>query len=214
MDTGRAQWIFKPAGDLITTLAFSADGLHLAAGVEVVRLDLTASVEHCPVYGLICIWNLSSGQCKRVVELVVPPSCATFSSDGLFLVAGTGSCNVTVLSTETAEVVGFWRAAAGSTTLLSIAVSPDGRRIATGFSDGSVAIYTLEGKQLQHCTDPQQDGHSLAFLSFSPTGLDLLCGFRAPYGDTGRSGIWSIETGILQDLSDVVFGMNTLMVAS
>ncbi|KAJ7805349.1 WD40-repeat-containing domain protein [Mycena olivaceomarginata] len=190
MDTGRAQWIFKPAGDLITTLAFSADGLHLAAGVEVVRLDLTASVEHCPVYGLICIWNLSSGQCKRVVELVVPPSCATFSSDGLFLVA----------------VVGFWRAAAGSTTLLSIAVSPDGRRIATGFSDGSVAIYTLEGKQLQHCTDPQQDGHSLAFLSFSPTGLDLLCGFRAPYGDTGRSGIWSIETGILQDLSDVVFG--------
>jgi WD40 repeat protein/DNA-binding SARP family transcriptional activator len=161
-------------------LAFSPDGLQLAAG----GADNTAR-----------IYDVASGEERAVLrghtDIVM---AAAFSPDGLRLVTGGTSDNAgkvwdVATGREIASLVNH------RSMLWDAMFSPDGEQILTASFDGTARVWESEsGRELFALAGHEAPVHSAAF---SPSGMEV-----ATAGEDGTARIWSVrppsELGTIQ----------------
>lgn len=159
-----------PLGGVIHSVAFSSDGSFLGAASE---------------DGGIKIWDAATG-----MVVTSPPRQSglydiAFMPDGRFVTAGQdGTARVWDSATGEQLLV----LAGPTSTVISVAGSPDGRRIASGAYDGSLRIWDAgPGREL--LTIQAHDGIVWETV-FSPDGKRI-----ASAGVDGRVKLWEAETG-------------------
>jgi WD40 repeat protein/tRNA A-37 threonylcarbamoyl transferase component Bud32 len=193
LTTGKAQVLFEHAS-AVEALAFSPDGASLATGSadNSVRLHrfATGAVETLGKFErlvravtfspdgktlaagsrdhTIRLWNLETRENKViasgnvVTQIVFLPGGATFASVG-------SEPSVRLWETSTGKPLGILRGHQSSVE--SISISPDGKRIASASQDGTLRIWDLannENRQL-----PGHEGGT-QWVSFSPDGRMLV----------------------------------------
>jgi WD40 repeat protein len=120
--TGKPVRIFTDAKDEVLRLAFSPDSRHLAAsGSE----------------SLLRVWDLATGQARTIPSKGGKVRGLAFSRDGSRLVwAETGAREVVIADAATGTERRRWTVGPLPGTLEAVALSDDGRRIATGGRKG------------------------------------------------------------------------------
>jgi WD40 repeat protein/serine/threonine protein kinase len=116
-----------PANVTISSMVFSADGKHLAAGT---------------LGGTIFHWDAATA--KKTASYSVhlgSVSCLDFSADGNHLASG--SAEGMVVLTDLKNGVTFFRGKGHTSGITFVSLSPDGKRLASGSSDGTVRIWDL-----------------------------------------------------------------------
>lgn len=171
----------------IYSLALSPDGVHLATGDE---------------QGHVRIWNIAPDQEQFSVPGVEMPLSGfrelrepLFSPDGtrlyaIFNLFATGlepSSRVKVLDSATGvELLNL--AEMDGVAFDSLALSPDGKRLATGGSDGHVRVWDSDTNQL--LLDLSAQSSTVWGIAFSPDGKTL-----ATPGQDHTAKIWDAMTG-------------------
>jgi WD40 repeat protein len=154
------------ASQQINALAYSADGTTLAiAGL------VPNGIFNNPV-GIIWIYNIPSSQIPDptpVHTLTLTASSVTFTPDGKFLAAGTGS-NINVYRTDN---LALQPVLTGHTSAVNaIAISPDGTTLASASSDRTVKIWNLSTSALVRTLSRHTGGvNSVAFSPASNVTL-------------------------------------------
>lgn len=165
--------------------SFSADGAVVAiagrGGVSVYRVEDGRQVSRLP-----------TGSVRAVAV----------SSDGS-LVAAASARRVSFWRTATRERLGFVREADRTT---AVAFAPDARRVAVGTADGSVRVWSVDGRLLRAVA---ARGRRVMSLAFSPGG-DRLAGAFAD----GTAAVWSARDGRhLYELAGHTAGVPVMSVA-
>lgn len=163
----------KVSGPSLTNLTFSQDGKYLAG--------IFAFGNQSGLDPSICVWNVASG--KLLVRLAGHPRIAAlaFSQNDKTLVSASADRTVRVWSLPDGKNTQTLQAAFPEIySFRTVAISPDGTRIAAG-GDGNVyarqfpiKVWDLSKNQ----AETTLHGHAapLAVLAFSPDGKTLLSG--------------------------------------
>jgi WD40 repeat protein/serine/threonine protein kinase len=215
VDTRRILRILRSPTGVMSKLALSADGRHLAAGTR---------------SGTIWLWRLSGGAPTQLSAHGEAISALDFSPDGRWLASGSKDHTIRLWNVRTRKVhrvfrshrakimdvrfhprshqlatcasrtdntVKLWDVATGkelrtlkghTAAVASLAWKPDGKQLASGSFDNTIIVWdTVGGKALKKLT-----GHKTAVLSlhYSPDSKRLVSGGN---GDDGR--IWNLATG-------------------
>ncbi|KAK9829667.1 hypothetical protein WJX72_007240 [[Myrmecia] bisecta] len=170
-------------------------------GVISVAVDSTATyAASSALDSYIRVWNLNDNSTKAVLE--TPPSETwqiTFhpSSDPLLVAAAGGSSNmVTIYNADTSQKHATLLLPTGDEKfkkekfVLSVAYSPDGRRLACGSMDGTVCIFDVAAGTLLHTLE----GHykPVRSLAFTPDSQMLVTGC-----DDMHSHLYDVENAFL-----------------
>jgi WD40 repeat protein len=207
--TGQQTLELKGHTDNVSSVAFSPDGRRIASGSgSPFRLGQRRKP------GEVKVWDAQTGQ--QTLELkghTDNVSSVAFSPDGKRLACGSGGRDAQgrVLPGE-AKV---WDAHSGREVLtlkghtgavLSVAFSPDSRRLASGSSDKTVKVWDAQtGQQLLALK-----GHEYAVnsVAFSPDGKHVASGSGGGYAQPGEVKVWDVsmstegrQTGGQQTLS-------------
>ena len=162
----------------------------LAAAVLPGKLSLPSKRPYIPraEYALRKAWS-SSGRVLRGHEYIV--TFVAFSSDGEFIVSGSGDGAIKLWDANTCELV--WETETETETeyrklISSGAISPDSKRIACGLQVGTIQLYDAESGSLiwmqrVDLRDPNaSDGlgylYSIGYVNsvaFSPDGRFIVC---------------------------------------
>ena len=190
-DPERGQPIRAPLqgqSNTILSLAFTADGGKL----------LSAAKDR------VIAWEMSSGTAKaeKLGGTDDDVSRVAFSPDGNSTVWSDSS--VLIMRTGEAPPVRFPIAVVSEDhSIMGLAFSPDGRRLASGGFDGTVALWDLNSR---HLLWPAARAHRMAVqaLAFSPDGKMLASGAvgMADYDDSVR--LWDTQSG--QELPPALTG--------
>ncbi len=143
--------------------------------------------------GRLELWDAASGKILREFggELF-RLQCVSFSPDGSLLVAGGGPFSgdrfgqVSVWNTATGEQLAMMRGHADP--VLEIAVSPDGKTVASASLDATVRLWDMGSGELKATLDG--GGRRSEGLCYSPDGKSL-----ATTGYGGTVTIWDAATG-------------------
>lgn len=170
----------------VWSIAFSPDGKILASGHH---SDSTVK-----------IWNLENGELLRTLRgHVWAVNSVAISPDGETVISGSFDSNIKIWNLKNGHLVHTLNGPAdspfsmvqswfSSQSIFSIAISPDGTRLASGGSEQPIKIWNLKtGKQSNILA-----GHSDAVKSvaFSPDGKSLASGSR-----DGTIRIWDLLAG-------------------
>jgi WD40 repeat protein/tRNA A-37 threonylcarbamoyl transferase component Bud32 len=198
----------------VTSVAFSADGRHLASGSldQTVRVwDLQAEQQTLTLQGYadavmsvtfspdstrlasgssdrrVKVWDAATGrQTLELREYTDPVWSVAFSPDGTRLASGSEDQTVRVWDTRTGRLA---LALKGDTAAVwSVAFSPDGTRLASGSGDQAVKVWDAQtGRGLLAL-----QGHTAAVwgVAFSPDGARL----ASASGD-GTVRVWDAQSG-------------------
>jgi WD40 repeat protein/serine/threonine protein kinase len=177
--SGQEVFTYQSQKGQALALAFSPDGRRLVSG----DLDLAVKV-----------WDLATGK----ERLVLSGGCSAlaFSPDGLRLAAGSvpgrvpGGGPVRVWDTASSEELHSLGGHVGG--VRCAALSPDGRRVASGGGDHVVRLWDLETWQPLRAFP----GHTAAVsaVAFSPDGR-LLASGAGEFGKWGEVRIWDLASG-------------------
>jgi WD40 repeat protein len=167
--------------------------------------------------GALRLWDTRSGQLKVTCrEAVAEPAFSAplaFTPDGRTLAVGNAIRRMEMGKPVWLGEVRLWDAESGQLQatlqgrqgrILSLAFSPDGKRLATGGGDGTVGLWDAPSRQLQVIL-PGRAGEVSA-LAFSPDGKTLASGRRSA-GATERR--WDLGLDEVQ-LWDVATGQLTM----
>lgn len=144
--------------------------------------------------GHILIWDTTSDDAISVVkdiEVGSPVSDMKYTGDGLKLVVATYEGQPLLIDVADGQIIQEYEGHARR--VLSIAVSPDGRTMATGAADGTIFVWDIEtGERLQRYTHHPDEGVGVSrilSLDYSPNGHMLLFGSL-----DGELSLWHLET--------------------
>lgn len=157
-----------------------------ALGVVSVAVDAQGLTASSALDSVIRVWDLTTNETRAVME--APPAevwAVAFDPhpDGartLAAAGGAGAC-VNLFSLETKDKTAVLSLPpAGHDKeradkfVLSVAYSPDGKRLAAGAMDGTVAVFDVESARMLHVLE----GHKMPVrsLAFSPDSKTLLTG--------------------------------------
>jgi WD40 repeat protein len=172
--TGQMRLELPPgAGSLV---AFSPDGKTLATGGYYQKT--------------ITLWTAAKGE--RLHELPQNARSLAFSADGKHLVAGGQDSVARLWSVAEGELVRSFKGHKGA--LYSVAISPDGKRIASGGGGDGTAPQNMEirlwnadsGEEVQ-----QFQGHTGWVYSLAFSQRDNLLASASPY----ETKVWDLKTG-------------------
>ncbi|WP_204041326.1 nSTAND1 domain-containing NTPase [Acrocarpospora phusangensis] len=167
-----ARWhqVFKPDGRQVFAMRFSVDGRHLVTGDD---------------QGYVSVWEAKTGKLlaqygehRRLEPSKVPPTVlqAAFDADGRTLVTlaeGMSAIGILIVRDMPSGTVRFQREV--GQRMRTMALSPDGTRIAVGDVEGRVRVIDLRGGP--DLTFRYADGR-VAALAFSPDGTHLFAAIR------------------------------------
>ena len=172
LDTGRCLRTWEGHADGVRTCAISPDGTRIVSGT----LD-----------GTLKVWDLESGRCLRTWEEHAGSgrACA-ISPNGARIVAATDrGAILKVWDPKTGHCLHTWE---GDRYLWTCVFSPDGARIVSGATDGTLKLWDLEtGRCLL-----TWKGHTggVRSCSVSPDSVRIASG-----GGDGTLKLWDLETG-------------------
>lgn len=169
-------------GGEVTAVSFTNDG----------SLVVTSGVD-----GLLWFWDVQSGE--RQFSLAAGGKIYTMTtSPSAPLVAAGLNGRVKIWNTDTREEIAELEQAGD---IISLAFSPDGTWLATGSSEGSVALWEVEGMNfIRQETQLRLNGYSRE-LAFSPDNKWLAGG-----GSSGFAYLWDLA--ITQELARIRHGNN------
>jgi WD40 repeat protein len=126
-----------------------------------------------------------------------------FGPDGTWAVSGSGALIIGAGVTEEATTIRIWDVSSGrrrSTlpgakgTVYEVAVSPDGKRVAAGFSAGLVMVWDASTGRVAWTRG--EPGWNAMSVTFSPDGGSLAVGYGVYSGDrVGRVKVWGVASG-------------------
>ena len=166
----------------IESIAWSPDSQRVATGTG----DFGANSGVDPEIIAIHLWNFLDNSVVNLVGHDGVVADVDWSSDGKYILSGSGDKTVRVWDVSTEREVKQWKYSDG---VLSVAWSPDATRIAAS-SDTKVFVWNLDDK-----TPPLQlIGHkdTVWSVEWSPDGTRLLTG-----GDDTILRIWDTQSGLL-----------------
>jgi WD40 repeat protein/serine/threonine protein kinase len=171
--TSASRRTFQTESNGVACLAFSPDGRTLAAG------NIGGSSPWA-----IRLWDLASGE-KRSLDIGVKHVCSLcFAEKGTALAVGNPWGVVKLVDTATGKEAIKLERGGGSVTC--VAVSPDGRTLATTSNERAVRLWDISTGREQ--TPLLHDGYIDA-AAFSPDGKLLVT------GGYGRLHLWEVATG-------------------
>jgi WD40 repeat protein/Flp pilus assembly protein TadD len=145
---------------------------------EVVRLNLAA-------------WRATMPVQRTMIGYEQAVSCVAYSPDGKTVVTAAGG-SVRRWDAETGEPVGRVLVQPGAA--LSLAYSPDGRLIATGFDDNTVRLWDVEKAEQVGPTIPQPN--VVNSVAFSRNGRWLVAATgKRTYAVASSARVWEVATG-------------------
>ena len=168
--------IISTHSGVVDGLAFLPDG----------RRVVTCSAKEWAPGGTVKVWNLENGEqegtsMKHDSQSRIHSLAVTW--DGTKIISGEEGGKIKVWDVESHELVKEWTL---PERCLQIAISPDDRLVAV--YDGTVAIYTMEGRRVGHSI--KVDG-SVWSMCFSPDGKKLA------YGTLVDIRVYNVDTGTL-----------------
>jgi WD40 repeat protein len=186
-----------PKARVLSCLSYSADGKWLA--VAVVSAEQPVKPE--PDGQHLHLWDAESGRPIRTIKVPFFPRNVAFAQgDRVIAVSGTCPAGSPVRlydrerGSELVALVGLPRFGNMDATL---AVSRDGRRLATGSWDGSVRVWEVLSAQV--ILQVQAHKNSLPVLAFSPDGRLLATAasedVHGDIGDVHKIRLWDTATG-------------------
>ena len=143
--------------------------------------------------GELKLWNVADGkESKSLASLSFNLQCVAFSRDGTRIVAGGGP-----FREGNFGWAGVWEVASGKQiaemkdmpdSVLGIAISPDGKVVATAGRDGAARLWETDTGKLSSTLSGHRS--ALEWVDFSPDGKMLASG---SYDDTAK--LWSVDDG-------------------
>jgi WD40 repeat protein len=180
---------------LVVSSAFSQDGTKVLTGHD----DQTAA-----------LWNASTGALIRRFSHAGVVNCVAFSPDGTKAMTGSGGTSW-FFSRRGDNTIRLWdttvnpevRTFTGPAAAQAVAISPDGTKIAAGYSDGNPASPdnsavlwdAASGAKLGTLTYTRGNYTSGAVsAAFSPDGSRLLTGNRSQTYSGQKANLWDLST--------------------
>ena len=162
---------FRPDGSPAWSLAYSPDGRMLAVGIGLPSR-----------HGRVWLREIASGRADWAYGTHLGVRTVAFSRDGSRLASGSFDGTATV--SDRAGRVQF-AIRASDRTINALALSPDGKTLATAARDGAVQLYETEnGDKIRVL-----EGDEAWSLAFSPDGSTLAAGMK-----DGSIASWTVET--------------------
>ncbi len=154
----------------ITAVAISADGEQIAFG---------------DVLPAIWLWKVGSDRPRELVRPSHECSSLAFASDGS-MVAVADDARALLVDTARGELLATL--SRHTKLIASVAISPDGRQLATASYDGRVRIWDRQSGQERHCFWKHRK--RVIALAYSPDGKTLASG-----GEEGKVMLWDTTGG-------------------
>ena len=167
--TGITKRVLIGQQTVISGLSFSPDGRSLASG---------------STDGTIGTWDVASGLERSTLSggTGLPVGNLAYSSDGVTLASSQGS-RIALWSSDSPPIE---RVFAGPNVISNMALSPDGKFIASGGSDAQIRLWAATGGQPQ-ASLPGQVGGAIIGLLFSPDA-----GTLASLNSNNQIQLWSV----------------------